>query len=812
MKTLQLFFNPFTKLNEKLALALGLLGIFATAVLSWNVNGIYSDFLNFAGSRGVLFETNLVMQLAISAFSVLFFYIAALLFSHSKPRFIDVAGYVLFAQLPLALTPLFYLPHASQVLLNPPLPIDYEWIMRHWNLKSATLMCLSVLPLIWSWILMFNALKVSANLKGWRLWAAFISVFLGLVLLMRLFVYNFIVRENFCFLPYSLRQTIVATPSEKSAKPTNLGIWASALGEYEAALQSDGKFDKISISIANDGKLSVKAKFLSNPSKILPVENFNIGATIKGALISFDIPEMQSHFEGYFTSSDGRRFNGVLASATGKSELAFEKNKLLQYQKSVRIKFCGGFDFKRLESEMRFAGSEIYLLAAENLPPEIKSMYANKDDIALSIWKSAILSVCEDGTEKYADLFVSHNFMGICNIYAKALADAIARVSGFWEREKTDAHIKDLREKLKKENIVANRKTIIESICNICSLGELKSQVKYVSYGKTNMRLFDLNPPDILAEDYLSQFNLSSEKDFIRLTGTVEDNHYDNGPVDTISKFEVIFSPKNGRAILSYSPRQIAYKKSAADKLWSCKEENVKYVYEFRRYKTAKGEAVSFYDSFWYKFFPEFIIFPEAGPRDKLQTLSETLANPPPYPPVIFIKDKDKYVLQTTDLSKCNILFCGPIDGCPTIKIDSTENIIFENTFVSKGELFAKISEFANSRKELPEVFIDAKEDVSKEFAAEVFKMLKKCGFEKIKRGAPIPILEKISVNSGNVLEEFKYSDNIEISGSKIVIPRVLHYSIYSHRSPLKRSTSIVSIESAKVLKNFDFEKHIIGY
>ena len=38
MKTLQLFFNPFTKLNEKLALALGLLSIFATAVLSWNVN------------------------------------------------------------------------------------------------------------------------------------------------------------------------------------------------------------------------------------------------------------------------------------------------------------------------------------------------------------------------------------------------------------------------------------------------------------------------------------------------------------------------------------------------------------------------------------------------------------------------------------------------------------------------------------------------------------------------------------------------------------------------------------------------------
>ena len=273
MKNLGLFFNPFAKLNEKIALILGIAGVFVTALLSWVANGIYSDFINFSGARKVFLETNIMMQLIISVLSVLIFYIVARLFSRSKTRFIDIAGYVLFAQLPLALTPLFYLPHASQVVLNPPLPIDYEWVTQHWNLKSATLMCLSVLPIIWSCILMFNALKVSANLKGWRLWTAYISAFLGLVLLMRLFVFNYItVQKKFFFIPSSLRQKIVTTPSEKSARFVQLGSWASALGEYESILQTGEKSDKINITIVNDGKISVKAKFLSDPSKIFPVE------------------------------------------------------------------------------------------------------------------------------------------------------------------------------------------------------------------------------------------------------------------------------------------------------------------------------------------------------------------------------------------------------------------------------------------------------------------------------------------------------------------------------------------------------------
>ncbi len=806
MKNLCLLFNPFVKLNEKIALILGIAGIFATAFLSWKVNGIYSDFINFSGSRGVLLEINLVMQFAISAFSVLFFYIAALLFSHSKPRFIDVAGYVLFAQLPLMLTPLFYLPHASQVLLNPPLPIDYEWIMRHWNFKSATLMCLSVVPLVWSWILLFNALKVSANLKGWRLWIAFISVFLGLVLFMRLLVFNFIIREDFYFLPSSLRQIIVVTPTEKSTKPTNLGIWASTLGEYEATLLADGKSEKISISIVNDGKLSVKARFLSTPSKIFPVENFNISTTIKGALISFDIPEKKSHFEGYFTASDGRRFIGILESPTGKSELAFEKNKLLQYQKSVRIKFCDGFDFKRLESEMHFANSEIYLLAAENLPSEIKSMYTNKDDMAFSIWESVGLSVDENSMEKQANLSVSHNFMGICNIYTKALADAIAKISGFWEREKTDANIKALREKLKKENIIAKRKSIMDSIFNICSSGEIKSQVKDVLYGKINLHLFDLNVPDILAQNYLSQFNLQSDKDFIKLIGTVEDINYNDGLIHATSKFEVIFSLKDGKAILSYSPRQIPYKKNATDNSWSYQEDNVNFVYGQYNYKNREGYTVSFYDSFWYKFFPKFIIFPDTGPIDKIQTLSKTLTCPPPYPPVIFIRTNDKYILRTTDLSKCNLSFVYPKCSYISLRIDSIKNIRIDNTNVTKEKLFDALSEMAKTNKELPEVFVDARKDIPKEYIAEIFDVLKKCGFKKIRRGVRLPILEKILLNSGNVLEEFEYSEEIEISGSNIIIPRILRYSIYS---PLSHSTCVVSLESAKILKNFDFNKYI---
>ena len=112
----------------------------------------------------------------------------------------------------------------------------------------------------------------------------------------------------------------------------------------------------------------------------------------------------------------------------------------------------------------------------------------------------------------------------------------------------------------------------------------------------------------------------------------------------------------------------------------------------------------------------------------------------------------------------------------------------------------------AKTNKELPEVFVDARKDIPKEYIAEIFDVLKKCGFKKIRHGVRLPILEKILLNSGNVLEEFEYSEEIEISGSNIIIPRILRYSIYS---PLSHSTCVVSLESAKILKNFDFNKYI---
>ena len=40
-----------------------------------------------------------------------------------------------------------------------------------------------------------------------------------------------------------------------------------------------------------------------------------IRSTLKGTLISFDIPGKKSHFEGYFTASDGNSFRGVFTSA-----------------------------------------------------------------------------------------------------------------------------------------------------------------------------------------------------------------------------------------------------------------------------------------------------------------------------------------------------------------------------------------------------------------------------------------------------------------------------------------------------------------
>ena len=89
----------------------------------------------------------------------------------SPMRLIDIAGAVLVARIPLLLS-------IGPVLLLEP---DFQSIEELLNLQGselyqlAALSIISLLFLIWFFVLLFNAFKINSNLKGARLWIGFIG-------------------------------------------------------------------------------------------------------------------------------------------------------------------------------------------------------------------------------------------------------------------------------------------------------------------------------------------------------------------------------------------------------------------------------------------------------------------------------------------------------------------------------------------------------------------------------------------------------------------------------------------------------------
>ena len=99
------------------------------------------------------------------------FYIGGKIFSHSKIRMVDVYGTVLFAQLPMIVMNLIYLLPPMQAIAQVDSTMAPTEILAIPNLHWAIFLSLLGLPfIIFSLIWMFQALKVSCNLKQSRLW------------------------------------------------------------------------------------------------------------------------------------------------------------------------------------------------------------------------------------------------------------------------------------------------------------------------------------------------------------------------------------------------------------------------------------------------------------------------------------------------------------------------------------------------------------------------------------------------------------------------------------------------------------------
>lgn len=176
----KLIVNPFIRIAGGQALIWGFLGLIVSTLLCWISGYHYHGLLHFGPAPNPAWWCYLVEHLIVWLIPALLFYLGGLFLSHSRIRVIDVLGTVLFAQLPLLGMNLISLLPAMRMMSQMNMNMSPEEMLAQPYFILAMILTLLGLPfLILTLIWMFNALKVSCNLKQWKLWTVALIGIIG---------------------------------------------------------------------------------------------------------------------------------------------------------------------------------------------------------------------------------------------------------------------------------------------------------------------------------------------------------------------------------------------------------------------------------------------------------------------------------------------------------------------------------------------------------------------------------------------------------------------------------------------------------
>lgn len=185
----KLIVNPFIRIAGGQALIWGFLGLIVSTLLCWISGYHYHGLLHFGPAPNPAWWCYLAEHLIVWLIPALLFYLGGLFLSHSRIRVIDVLGTVLFAQLPLLGMNLISLLPAMRMMSQMNMNMSPEEMLAQPYFVLAMILTLLGLPfLILTLIWMFNALKVSCNLKQWKLWTVALIGIMGGDVLCRLLI------------------------------------------------------------------------------------------------------------------------------------------------------------------------------------------------------------------------------------------------------------------------------------------------------------------------------------------------------------------------------------------------------------------------------------------------------------------------------------------------------------------------------------------------------------------------------------------------------------------------------------------------
>lgn len=159
--------NPFIRIAGYKSLMIGFVGLLLVSFVSY-ITGTHFNGLLIVGfakdSKFVYyFLEHIISWIAI----FIFLFLSGIILSKTKFRLIDILGTALLARLPLIIAPLIRL-----------LPHFQSFVFQSWEMYFVYGVYL--LSLIWTIVLLFNAFKISCNLKSKRLIISFaVSIILS---------------------------------------------------------------------------------------------------------------------------------------------------------------------------------------------------------------------------------------------------------------------------------------------------------------------------------------------------------------------------------------------------------------------------------------------------------------------------------------------------------------------------------------------------------------------------------------------------------------------------------------------------------
>lgn len=179
---LQLMLNPFGRIAGGKALAWGVVGMVVSCVLGYYSGMHYHGLLHFGPAPNNLWWCYAVERLVVWMIPAALFYIGGIVFSKSRIRPVDIWGTVAFSELLFIPMTLFYfLPPVKQLVAA---AAEFQLVLTDPGmLLGLWLTLVSCVFAIWCAVWLFQALKVSANLQGWRLGTVYVlGVFGGDIL------------------------------------------------------------------------------------------------------------------------------------------------------------------------------------------------------------------------------------------------------------------------------------------------------------------------------------------------------------------------------------------------------------------------------------------------------------------------------------------------------------------------------------------------------------------------------------------------------------------------------------------------------